>query len=266
MKAKEWSFLPSGSIRWYWYGKYLTEVFADHCKTTWEQQNSVFRAAELEMGVSRGEESVIQAFYPNPTAYTGIHFQGIHVLILLSHGWHPECDRKLKAEAQQGLLRGVIRGAKLLRGCRALPSAITKAKLSAGKAPAPATADPAGVIPLQFPPNSRGEASQETLCWLCWLRLSLWVVQNLILASGTDNEFILWLCAFFACHILASTKELFSERWRYSCPEEIALGKCIFFYSRQRKGKSSSINNSPTFSGPENNSNIDQLHLNPKCF
>lgn len=61
--------------------KYLTEVFADQCKIAWEQQNSLLR--ELEMGVSRGEESVIQALYPNPTDYTGIHFQGIHALILL---------------------------------------------------------------------------------------------------------------------------------------------------------------------------------------
>lgn len=40
-------------------------------------------AVELEMGVSRGEESVIQALNPNPTDFTGIHFQGIHVLSIL---------------------------------------------------------------------------------------------------------------------------------------------------------------------------------------
>lgn len=141
-------------------------------------------AAELKMGVSRGEENVIQAFYPNPTDCTGIHFQGIHVLILLSHGWHPECDRKLKAEAQQDLLRGVIRGAKLLRGCRALPSAITKAKLSAGKAPAPATADPAGVIPLQFPPQ---------FPWRSFPRNSLLIVLvRIVSVSCSESDFGQW--------------------------------------------------------------------------
>lgn len=152
---------------------------------------------------------------------------------------------------------------------RALSSATTSAKLSAGKAPAPATAGPAGAIPLQSPqflqrsfPRNSALAELAGIVPVC----CRWSFQNLILASGTDNEFILWLYAYFACHIPASTRELFSEPWSYSCLEEFALEKCIFLILGNEREKSSSVNNSPAFSGAENNSNIDQLHLNPKCF
>jgi len=71
--------------------------------------------------------------------------------------------RKLKAEAKQMSLSGIVRGANLQKRCITLPSATNNAKLSAGKASAPADAVPGRVILLQFPSNSDGERSQETL-------------------------------------------------------------------------------------------------------
>lgn len=201
--------------------KYLTEVFVDQCKIAWEQQNSLLR--ELEMGVSRGEESVIQVLYPNPTDYTGIHFQGIHVLILLCQVWHPECDRKLKAEAQWDFLRGVIRGdAELYPLQKPVQNSLLEnlllqqLQVLVGSFPSSSPHFPWRSFPRNCPD------------WVRIVSVSCRrSFQNLILASGTDNEFILWLYAYFASHILASTPELFSEPWSYSCLEAIVLDKCI---------------------------------------
>lgn len=210
-------------------------------------------AVELEMGDSRGEGGVIWALYPNPTHYTGIHFEGIPALTPLSQVWHPECDRSTMGFTERSHQRSKPAGEVQSFTLCTLCWKGSCCRSWWGHSP------PA-------PPSSYGEPSQETLSCLGVSLSCRWSFQGLLLASGTDNEFILSLYAFFAFHILASTRELFSEPWRYSCPEGIHWINVFFFYSRQRKGKSSSIYNSPAFSGPENNSNIDQLHLNPKCF
>lgn len=196
-----------------------------------------------------------------------IHFKGIHVLITLCHQWHTEFNSKannLTAEAKQASL-GIIRGANLQRRCRVLPSA---KKTMQSFLLERLLLQQLQFLVGSFPSSSRGERSQETLSWLSWLGLSCrWSSQNLILASITGNELIHQhrLYAFLLSPILTNIRGFFYEPWRHSCLEEIAVGKCGFSYFRQRNKKFWSIN-SPAFSGPENNSNIEQLGLKTKSF
>lgn len=139
----------------------------------------------FEMGIRRGEESVTQSIYPNPTGLVVIHCQGILVLILLSHMWHTGFNnktRKQKAEAKHTWLRGTIYKHAEKMQSFTIPKTKT-GKLPAGKkdaeAPAPATSPLAGVIPLQFPFSSQGEGPKkpcsdlaECHC-LCKLRMTI---------------------------------------------------------------------------------------------
>lgn len=195
-------------------------------------------------------------------------------MILLCHGWHTGFNnkaRKLEAEGKQASVTG-IRGANLQRRCRALLSE-KQCETFCWKwrhgGSCSSNCSSGGVIPLQFSFNFHEERPQETPSWLSWLGLSTWVLDDLFRTclQLVAQVIIHWhrLYAFFAHHILASSRgsRFFCEPWRYSCLAEIALD--ILFQAKKGKKRSSVINSS-AFSGPENNTDIEQLHLKTKCF
>lgn len=167
MKVKEWSFLPSGSIRWDLDEKYLAEFFADQCKTIWEQQNSVLRALQsLKWETPEVKEVWFRLFIQIPQTTQGFTSRESKHWLLC-----PRCDTQSVTGNSKQEHNGIYWeepseeqtcwGVQSFTLCTALLEVLLQQVL-------------VGSFPSSSP-SSHGKSSQETLSCL---GVSLWAVDD----------------------------------------------------------------------------------------
>lgn len=145
------------------------------------------------MGVSRERKVWFRLFNQIPQTTQGFS-SGNPGIDSSVPGVTPRVWWETESSSTMGFIKRSHQRSKGAEDMQSLPSATTSAKLSAGKAPAPAMHSP------PVPPNSHGEAPQETLPWLSWLGLSVWAVDDFRIWFWPAAQIMsssLWLYAFF---------------------------------------------------------------------